>query len=125
MQGISCGSGRFLLVSIPGTAMSELIDSLPQTLVHLATSFGIAFLVGLLARSAFRMAMIVTAAVLVTVRLAHRMGWDLGLVEGWIRNGSAWAGRHLQGFRRTLAALVPSAVAAVMGGLLGFRRARI
>ena len=46
MQGISCGSGRFLLVSIPGTAMSELIDSLPQTLVHLATSFGIAFLVG-------------------------------------------------------------------------------
>ncbi len=104
--------------------MSEFVDGLAPTLVALAPSFLGGFLIGRLARRAKRTTFLLTALALGLVYLAGRMGLDAGVVEAWVRNASAWAGENIDGARRSLAALLPSATAAGVGGFLGFRRKR-
>lgn len=101
--------------------MNELLDAYGPTLMALAPSFIGGLVLGLLARKALRTTMILAAIALLGVYLAGRAGIDAGAVEAWVRSASSWAGENIEGAQRSLAALLPSAGAAGVGGFVGLR----
>ena len=104
--------------------MSELLDTYGPTILALAPSFIGGFVIGVLAKRALRTTMVLAGIALLGVYLAGRAGLDAGAVEAWVRSASSWAGEEIEGARRSLAALLPSAGAAAAGGFLGFRGRR-
>lgn len=101
-----------------------MLETYGPTLVALAPSFLGGWLIGKLARKAMRTTLLVTGLVLVAASLAGWAGFDAGAVEAWVRNASSWAGENIEGAQRSLAALLPSAGAAAVGGFLGFKGRR-
>ena len=102
--------------------MSDLLENFGPTVLALAPSFLGGWVIGFLARRALRTTMLVAAGFLFLVWVAGRIGLDAGIVETWIDSASSWAGDNIDGVRRSLAALLPSATAAAVGGWLGFGR---
>jgi hypothetical protein len=102
--------------------MSDLMENLGPTIVALAPSFFGGWLVGRLARRALKTTMLVASGFLLLVWIAGRLGLDAGFVKTWVDGASSWAGENIDGARRSLAALLPSATAAAVGGWLGFGR---
>ncbi|MEJ2541731.1 MAG: hypothetical protein P8188_17485 [Gemmatimonadota bacterium] len=102
--------------------MPDFLARLGPTLLTLAPSFIVGFLLGLLARRALRTTLLLTGGVILIAFLANLRGLDFGAREIWARNASSWAGENIEGAQRSLAATLPSATAAGVGAWLGFGR---
>ena len=101
---------------------STLIERFGPLAGSLVLSFIAGFIIGRIARKTITTAAIVAAVVMLGIYLLGRFGIDGSTASHWIDTGSAWVGETVEGGGRYLASLLPSAGAAAVGGLLGFRK---
>jgi uncharacterized membrane protein (Fun14 family) len=79
-------------------------------------------LIGFGAKRAMRTTAIVGGLAIAILALLGKLGVDSGSLDEWVRSSSSWIGDHVEGTGRYLAAFLPAAGAALVGGLVGFRR---
>jgi uncharacterized membrane protein (Fun14 family) len=102
--------------------MQETTQSYGPILLSLLVSFLGGWVIGRTARRALATTMLVTGVILALLALVGRIGVDGSTADQWVRSGSAWLGTNIEGAGRYLAALLPAATAATVGGVLGFRK---
>ncbi len=82
------------------------------------------FFLGWLFRRFLRLAVTMTALVILVLGVGKYLGWDSSATEEKFRSGAAWVEREADEARDYLTGLLPSAASAGVGGWLGFRRGR-
>ena len=113
--GVSAvGSGK-------GADVSWLQSLAPGTLT-VTGSYLAGFFIGWGARRAIKLTSIVTGLAVAAVGALAWLGWDASAIQSWLNSTSAWAGESIEGARHYLVSLLPSASAAGVGGVLGFKR---
>jgi uncharacterized membrane protein (Fun14 family) len=108
------GSGK-------GADASWLQSFAPGTLT-VTGSYLAGFFFGWGARWAIKLTSIVTGLAVAAVGALAWLGWDATAIQSWLNSTSAWAGESIEGARQYLVSLLPSASAAGVGGVLGFKR---
>ena len=104
-----------------GSAASRLQQYAPAA-TTLAASFLGGYFIGWGAKRTLRITAIVAAVALGLIGLLAKFGIDASVVESWINASVGWLGDNLDVAQRYLTAFLPSATAAGVGGVLGFRR---
>lgn len=92
--------------------------------VHWSASYVGGFFLGWLFRRFLRLAVAMTALVIMALGAGKYVGWDSSATEEKFRSGAAWVEREADEARDYLTGLLPSTAAAGVGGWLGFRRGR-
>jgi uncharacterized membrane protein (Fun14 family) len=110
----AAGSGQ-------GTAASWL-QSLTPGAMTLSGSYLGGFFIGWGARRALKLTSVITSLVIAATGIFVWLGWDASSVQSWLSETSRWAGENIEQGRQYLSAFLPSAGAAGVGGVLGFRR---
>jgi uncharacterized membrane protein (Fun14 family) len=108
------GSGK-------GTDASWLQSLAPGTLT-ITGSYLAGFFIGWGARRAIKLTSIITGLAVAATGAFVWLGWDMSTLQSWLNSTSAWAGENIEGAGRYLVSLLPSASAAGVGGVLGFKR---
>ena len=90
--------------------------------LRVAVSYLTGFFSGWGARLTLRWTSIAAAAALAVAGLYGRLEGDVAWQAPWIDSKSAWVGENVRWAERYLVSLLPSAAAATIGGVLGFRR---
>jgi uncharacterized membrane protein (Fun14 family) len=108
------GSGK-------GADTSWLQSLAPGTLT-ITGSYLAGFFIGWGARRAIKLTSILTGLAIAAIGALVWLGWDMSAVQSWLNSTSAWAGENIEGAGRYLVSLLPSASAAGVGGVLGFKR---
>lgn len=93
----------------------------PETLT-VTGSYLAGFFIGWGARRAIRLTSIITGLAVAAVGLVVYLGWDASAVQSWLNSTSSWAGENIESAGHYLVSLLPSAGAAGVGGVLGFKR---
>ena len=93
----------------------------PETLT-VTGSYLAGFFIGWGARRAIRLTSIITGLAVAAVGLVVYLGWDASAVQSWLNATSSWAGENIESAGHYLVSLLPSAGAAGVGGVLGFKR---
>ena len=104
-----------------GADASWLRSLTPGTLV-VTGSYLAGFFIGWGARRAIKLTTMITGAAVAATGLLVWLGWDVSAIESWLNSTSAWAGESIEGAGHYLVSLLPSAGAAGVGGVLGFKR---
>jgi uncharacterized membrane protein (Fun14 family) len=104
-----------------GPDPSWLHSVAPGTMA-LTGSYLAGLFVGWGARGAIKLTSIVTGLAVAIVGALAWFGWDASAVQTWLNSTSAWTGENIEGARHYLVSLLPSAGAAGVGGVLGFKR---
>ncbi len=122
----AAAAGLILLAAAwPALALAAeptLLERFGPVGASLGLSFIAGFVIGKIARKTIRTAAIVAGITALVVVFLGRYGIDGSGAEQWVDAGSAWVGDNVEGGGRYLASLLPSAGAAIVGGLLGFRK---
>ena len=104
-----------------GADASWLQSLAPGTLAVTGSYLG-GFFIGWGARRALKLtSMIIGLAAAATGALVY-LGMDISTIQDWLNARSALAGESIKGAGHYLVSLLPSATAAGIGGVLGFRR---
>lgn len=90
--------------------------------VHVSGSYLGGFFLGWWFRRWVRLAFIGAAVAAGLVGAGQHLGWDATGTAEKVQTGAAWVGREAAEARDYLSGMLPSASAAGIGGLLGFRR---
>ncbi|HBX42367.1 MAG TPA: hypothetical protein DEH27_00465 [Deltaproteobacteria bacterium] len=80
------------------------------------------YFIGWSARRAMKLTSLVAGIALAVIGLFVTWGLDGSTAESVVNSSTAWVGKNVEGAGRYLVALLPSATAAGVGGVLGFRR---
>jgi uncharacterized membrane protein (Fun14 family) len=88
----------------------------------LIPSFVGGLLIGIGVRRALRTTMIVAGIAVVVLVILTKLGVDSGSLDQWVRSSASWVGDSVKDEGRYLAAFLPAAGAALVGGLIGFRK---
>ena len=113
--------GYSTVASGEGSDPSWLQSVAPGTMALSGSYLG-GFLVGWEARRALKMTALITGLAIAATGLLAWLGLDASAVQAWLNSMSAWAGENIEGARHYLVSLLPSAGAAGVGGVLGFKR---
>jgi uncharacterized membrane protein (Fun14 family) len=87
----------------------------------LIPSFIGGLLIGFGVKRAVRTTMIVAAIAIIVLVILAKLGVDSGSLDEWVRTSAGWVGDNVKGAGRYLAAFLPAAGAAAVGGFIGFR----
>lgn len=102
--------------------MPDVIAKIAAFVMPLLPGFFAGYLLGRLARSALRTALLIGGGVALALFALAHFGVDTSTLEGWLRLGSSWAGEKLQGAKQYLAAVLPAAAALAVGFKIGMAR---
>jgi uncharacterized membrane protein (Fun14 family) len=91
-------------------------------ILPLIVSFVGGLLIGVGVKRALRTTAIVAGVAIVVLTIAAKFGVDSTSLDEWVRSSASWAGDNVKGAGRYLAAFLPAAGAALVGGFIGFRR---
>ena len=103
-------------------ADASWLQSLAPSILTITGSYLAGFFIGWGARRAIKLTSIITGIAVAVTGLLIWLGWDVSSVQSWLNSTSAWAGESIEGAGHYLVSLVPSASAAGVGGVLGFKR---
>jgi uncharacterized membrane protein (Fun14 family) len=120
--GLFLSSGFVWLTGPAGADALAWMTPYAPAVFSASGSYLAGFLVGWFLRRALKVTSIVAGIVLALVGLLASLGWDGGVVQGWVNGSVAWMTESAQSAMHFLVALLPSAAAAAVGGALGFRR---
>jgi uncharacterized membrane protein (Fun14 family) len=104
------------------SAETSWLQSLVPGTLTITGSYLVGFFIGWGARRAIKTTSIFTGLAIAATGTMMWLGWDSSAVQSWLYSTSAWAGENIQGAGRYLVSLLPSATAAAIGGVLGFKR---
>ncbi len=88
----------------------------------LIPSFVGGLLIGFGVKRAVRTTAIVAGMAIVLLAGLAKLGIDSGSLDEWVRSSAGWVGDNVKGAGRYVAAFLPAAGAALVGGVVGFRR---
>ena len=74
------------------------------------------------ARRTLKLTSIIAGIALAVIGFLVSWGWIGSGAESWVNSSVAWVGESVKGAGRYLVACLPSAAAAAVGGVMGFRR---
>jgi uncharacterized membrane protein (Fun14 family) len=80
------------------------------------------YFVGWGARRTIKLTSIIAGIAIALFGLLASWGLSTSGAESWVSSALGWAGEGVKGAGRYLVSLLPSATAAGVGGVLGFRR---
>ncbi len=103
-------------------AIASWFKSLTPDAMALSGSYLGGFFIGWGARRALKVTSVITGLAIAATGLLVWLGWDASSVQSWLNETSRWAGENIEGGRQYLVSFLPSAGAAGIGGVLGFRR---
>jgi uncharacterized membrane protein (Fun14 family) len=102
-------------------AASWLQSAAPGTMALTGSYLG-GFFIGWGARRALKITSIIAAGAMAVIALLVSWGMDGATAQSWVNSSTSWIGENVEGARRYLVSLLPSATAAGAGGVLGFKR---
>jgi uncharacterized membrane protein (Fun14 family) len=88
----------------------------------LIPSFVGGLLIGIGVKRAVRTTAIVAGITIVVLAGLAKLGIDSGSLDKWVRASAGWVGDSVKGAGRYVAAFLPAGGAALVGGVVGFRR---
>ena len=101
--------------------MEGLLSQFGPQIAAMAPSFIVGFLVGKLAKKALKKALLIGGIGLAVLVALGMVSLDAETAKTWAQSGAGWLNENLKAASAYLAALLPSATAAAVGGALGFR----
>lgn len=111
--------------SVAGSGQStsaSWLQTLAPGAMTLSGSYLGGFFTGWGARRALKLTSMITGLAIAATGVFVWLGWDASPVQSWLSETSRWAGENIEQGRQYLLAFLPSAGAAGVGGVLGFRR---
>ena len=120
--GFFIGSGiAWLTHPQEGSILAALKPGAPATM-SIAGSYLAGYFVGWGARRTIKLTAVITGIALAVIGLVASLGWDSTAAESWVNSAFGWFGENAKDAGRYLVSTLPSATAASVGGVLGFRR---
>jgi len=120
--GFFVGSGvAWLTHPEKGSILAALKPGAPATM-SIAGSYLAGYFVGWGARRTIKLTSIITGIALAVIGLVASLGWDSTAAESWVNSAFGWFGESVKDAGHYLVSILPSATAAGVGGVLGFRR---
>jgi len=116
------GSLGYWIAGSDKAATASWLQSAAPGAMALTGSYLGGFFVGWGARRALKITSIIAAGALAVIALLVSWGVDGSTAQSWVSSSTAWIGENVEGARRYLVSLLPSATAAGAGGVLGFKR---
>jgi uncharacterized membrane protein (Fun14 family) len=104
-----------------GSVLSVLQPHAPAIMSAAGSYLG-GYFIGWGARRTLKLTSIIAGIALAVIGLLAFWGWGGSGAEAWVNSSVTWVGESIRGAGRYLAAGLPSAAAAAVGGVLGFRR---
>jgi uncharacterized membrane protein (Fun14 family) len=121
-MGLFAAAGiAWLTTPDPGSTLAWLKPTAPATM-SVTGSYLAGYFVGWGARRTIKLTSIIAGIAIALFGLLASWGWDSSGAESWVNSAVGWAGEGIKGGGRYLISLLPSATAAGVGGVLGFRR---
>lgn len=120
--GLFAGSGiAWFTTPDPGSMLAWLKPTAPATM-SVTGSYLAGYFVGWGARRTIKLTSIIAGIAIALFGLLASWGLGTSGAESWVSSAVGWAGEGVKGAGRYLVSLLPSATAAGVGGVLGFRR---
>jgi uncharacterized membrane protein (Fun14 family) len=120
--GLFIGALGYSRVGSETGADASWLHSLAPGTLTVTGSYLSGFFIGWGARRAIRLTSVIIGVAVAATGVLVWLGWDMSAVQSWLNSTSAWAGENIEGAGRYLASLLPSAGAAGIGGVFGFKR---